>query len=343
MRNVLMALAEFELERIRESWEAARNHAIARGVHISNRPAVGYLRGEDRRLVPDPVAAPIITAVFHKRASGASLSRLCDYLNESLPKENGGAWSIQTLTSILQRRVYLGEAYAGEVVNENAHEPLITPNVWFAAQAVPATYVRRENQALLAGLIKCAACGYGMTRMSGGARGYSNYRCTVRHSTGNCPEPARISTMKADRFVMDSVSEWIKKGEETFHASEIEQQLADAQARAETGEAELIAFRDSEAISIIGQDAFLDGLRTRQETLDAVNTELTTLQQSASAAVIPELTEGVVSRILELDQDRQRELLVMVLESVTVRRAENPNSKFADPAERIEIHWKQML
>jgi site-specific DNA recombinase len=343
MRNVLMALAEFELERIRESWEAARNHAIARGVHISNRPAVGYLRGDDGRLVPDPVAAPVIQEVFRRRASGESLSRLCDYLNESLPKDNEGAWSITTVTSILQRRVYLGEAYAGEIVNESAHEPLVAPNLWFAAQALPATYIRRENQSLLAGLIKCAACGYTMTRVGGGSRGYRNYRCTVRHSTGNCPEPARISTKKADGYVLSQISQWIKAGEQDFHASEVEQQLADAQARAESAEAELIAFRDSEAASIIGQDSFLEGLRTRQGTLEAVQQELDTLQHTASAAVIPELTEGAFSSFLEQDEKKQRDLVVMVLDSVTVKRAENPNSKFADPAERMAIHWKQML
>jgi site-specific DNA recombinase len=35
MRNVLMALAEFELDRIRESWQSAREHAIGRGIHRS--------------------------------------------------------------------------------------------------------------------------------------------------------------------------------------------------------------------------------------------------------------------------------------------------------------------
>jgi site-specific DNA recombinase len=343
MRNVLMALAEFELERIRESWEAARNHAIGRGIHISNRPAVGYVRGEDGRLEPDPLAAPIIAEVFRMRASGESLTAICDYLNEALPKENGGAWSITTLTSILSRRVYLGEAYAGKVVNANAHEPIVSSNEWFLAQAVPSTYIRRENQSLLAGLIKCAACGYAMTRVGGGSKGYRNYRCTVRHSTGHCPEPSRISTMKADRFVLESVSQWIKQGEQHFKASEIEQQLDDVKQRTEKAEAELVAFRDSEAASIIGQDSFLEGLRVRQESLEIAQQELASIEQTTLAVVVPELTEGVFSDFLNLPQEKQRELIVMVLDSVTVKRAENPNSKLADPAERMEVHWKQLL
>src|SRR5215210_1288508 len=64
MRSVLTALAEFELDRIRESWAHARDRAIARGVHISKIPPVGYVRGDDGRLQLDPVAAPIIREVF---------------------------------------------------------------------------------------------------------------------------------------------------------------------------------------------------------------------------------------------------------------------------------------
>jgi DNA invertase Pin-like site-specific DNA recombinase len=42
---MMLALAELELDRIRENWATARDHAIARGVHISRVPPLGYRRG----------------------------------------------------------------------------------------------------------------------------------------------------------------------------------------------------------------------------------------------------------------------------------------------------------
>src|SRR5215207_7550655 len=121
MRNVLTALAEFELDRIRDSWAQARDRAIGRGVHISNVPPVGYLRGGDGHLEPDAVAAPIIREVFARRSQGASCEQLADYLDKALPRENGNSWTRQTIAGIVGRRTYLGEAFQGTVVNAEAH------------------------------------------------------------------------------------------------------------------------------------------------------------------------------------------------------------------------------
>src|SRR5215207_1292205 len=101
MRNVLTALAEFELDRIRESWGHARDRAIGRGVHISNVPAAGYQRAADGRLEPDLVAAPIIAEVFRRRGQGDSWDALCAYLDKALPKPNGGGWTRQTVSSMI--------------------------------------------------------------------------------------------------------------------------------------------------------------------------------------------------------------------------------------------------
>jgi len=41
--RIMLSLAEYELDRVRSNWDAARAHAIARGVHLdpSPRPAIG--------------------------------------------------------------------------------------------------------------------------------------------------------------------------------------------------------------------------------------------------------------------------------------------------------------
>src|SRR5918995_1476244 len=52
--NMLLSLAELELERIRDSWATAQEHAVRRGVHVASRCPTGYQRRKDGRLEPHP-------------------------------------------------------------------------------------------------------------------------------------------------------------------------------------------------------------------------------------------------------------------------------------------------
>ena len=74
--NMILALAELELGRIRESWATAQEHAVRRGVHVASRAPTGYVRGSDRRLELDSLAAPAIAAAFEARAGEASLKEV---------------------------------------------------------------------------------------------------------------------------------------------------------------------------------------------------------------------------------------------------------------------------
>ena len=125
-RTMMLAIAELELDRIRENWQQVREHAIGRGVHISGVTAVGYQRGPDGRLQVDPVAAPVIRELFLRRAAGASWTGLCKFLDERLPRGDGKVWRSSTVLSIVNRRVYLGEAAAGSVVNPAAHPAIVS-------------------------------------------------------------------------------------------------------------------------------------------------------------------------------------------------------------------------
>ena len=52
--RLMLSLAEYDLDRIRSNWDAARAHAIARGVHLGPKPPTGYRRLKSGRLRPDP-------------------------------------------------------------------------------------------------------------------------------------------------------------------------------------------------------------------------------------------------------------------------------------------------
>jgi site-specific DNA recombinase len=337
MRNVLTALAEFELDRIRESWAQARERAIARGVHISNVPAVGYQRAEGGRLEPDPVAAPIVQEVFRRRAAGDSWNALCVYLDGALPRENGGGWTRQTVSSMIGHRVYLGQAHAGDSVNPDAHTPIVSRAEWEAAQVSARRAPRRENAALLAGILRCAGCGYTMTKMSDGKRGYANYRCRVRHGAGVCPEPARISERRADEHVERAFLGWLEQEQIAVEATAAGDASAAALTRVEAAEAELVAYRDAGLVTVIGREAFVAGLTQRQQALDEARHDLEQAQRADIA--LPLAPEELLEVWPALSAAEKGTILPAAIDAVAVRRADLPG-KGSSVAGRVRIYWR---
>jgi DNA invertase Pin-like site-specific DNA recombinase len=340
MRNVLTALAEFELDRIRDNWAEVRDRAIARGIHICKVPPVGYRRGDDGRLEPDPVAAPIVREVFIRRAGGASWNELGVFLDEKLPRENGGAWSRQTVGGVVARRTYLGEARQGDVVNADAHSPIVTRGEWEAAQhgaAGPAWEKRGGGAPLLAGLLRCASCGFVLTYMTDGRRGYHNYRCRVRHGAGVCESPARVSSKRIEPFIGEAVREWLAAEGIAAEAVEAADGIAEAVARVEAAEAELVAYRDTGLVSVIGRAAFLEGLTVRQYALEDARRELEE-GRSRGRSELPAEPLVLAELWPSLEVDERRAIIAAAIDTIAVAQAGEPGqgTKVAD---RIRIFW----
>src|SRR4051794_3191914 len=63
-----------------------------------------------------------------------------------------------SVKNIVANRVYLGEARQGELVNTGAHEPLVSLDVFRAANANRGVGPTKRNTRLLVGLVRCWAC-----------------------------------------------------------------------------------------------------------------------------------------------------------------------------------------
>ena len=140
--RILLSVAEFQLEGIRAGWDAAREHAIRRGVHLNHIVPVGYRKTRSGRLRPHPRNARIMTELYRRRAGGDSLNTLARHLESEnvLTGKGNPGWSASALSHTLRSRVYLGEVRSGPYVRSDAHEPLTDPATWQAAQhPLPAT------------------------------------------------------------------------------------------------------------------------------------------------------------------------------------------------------------
>jgi DNA invertase Pin-like site-specific DNA recombinase len=213
--TILFAFAELELRKITQSWSHAVAQAIEAGKYIAAKVPVGYVKGEDGRLVVDPEAASSVREVFRLRAQGRSWRELGDYLEREGVRTAWGnsTWTASSLRNLVMNRAYLGEARQGEIVNRKAHEPLVTEKEWQAAQPGERVILRKEQSrsaaCVLRGVLVCGGCGKRMLVGSStdpkGRRNPPHYYCKGRHASGRCPARASTRHTVIDPYVEEQL------------------------------------------------------------------------------------------------------------------------------------------
>ncbi len=276
-RSILLVIAEWYREQIRESWQVARERAVRRGVTISSTVATGYRRGDDGSLEIDSRWAAVVKEVFERRAGGESWAQLAQLMNTAgvpvrYAKAATGRWTGATVSRLVAGRVYLGESRHGEFVNATAHEALISLSLWHAAQAARGVQAPRSvrHPALLAGLVRCAGCGYGMYRNTGrGGNGSISvhYRCRGACSAGRCDERALVIAWDLEALV---IREFMRRASQlSVIGSQNSADLDAAVTELDEAEEALRIFRDDpRIIAALGADHFAAGLRQRAQRVD---------------------------------------------------------------------------
>ncbi len=340
MTQLLLLLAEWELDRIRETWAVARQRAVARGVHISSATPTGYIRREDGTLTPHPAYAPVIREVFERRAAGTGWTQLARLMDDRGVKGpyNSARWTNRAVATIVERRAYLGEAYSGEHRNPDAHEAIIDRGLWEAAQhAVPVPARRGPGEpALLAGLLRCAGCRHLMRPDKMTVRGGERvriYRCRLNHSTGKCSRGASVMGRVVEPWIEAQVLSLL---ETQADATESTQELESALLALDEAEAELAAFRDEERIlGALGREGYLAGIEARAHRVDAAAGGVAAARRSAGAVPGGKVLSAAWP---DLTVTERQHVLRGAIDAVFVRAVARSNVPIGDPSRSL-IMW----
>jgi site-specific DNA recombinase len=328
-QNIFLALAQMERERIAESWESSRRNAVEkRRIHVASKTPTGYLRAEDKTLIPDPATAPAIRDIFRLRAEGNGWSRLRDHLRErGVKSPYGGNWTPQGLKNIVRNRVYLGEARSGAYRCKDAHPALVSQAEWDAAQRARGvvTPARSEGGALLSGIIRCAGCRYVMKpdsiRDRNGNR-VDQYRCRNQGAGGDCPSQASVLRHILDPWVVEQLFLAIDANGILARPAEASLRLTDAERNVEEARFEREVFLTSVSAAEFGADAYAAGLRARQERLDEAMSELAAIAgQEDARNRLPEPTT-LAEMWPTLSTQRRRSIIAGAFDAVMLRRPE---------------------
>ena len=204
--QTLASVAELERENIRTRTRDGLHRAFRSGKYMGVVP-YGYVANKDARLEVVPEEAEVVREIFGRITDGASLYSVAKELNERHTPPPGrrygsgkrrwqNKWAPTTVRNIVHQRAYSGvhEVTLGGTGRVERPVPaIIDPLIQEQAKTTLAegkrrTYQREGNRKyLLAGLVKCAFCGYGCSGRAvtskGKRRSYytciSNFRAKV--------------------------------------------------------------------------------------------------------------------------------------------------------------------
>jgi site-specific DNA recombinase len=322
VRNLFLMLAQWQRDTLAEGWDETRARANALG--IARVAPYGYVRGEDRRLYPDPETCEWVPAAFALRADGLGVRAIATELqSRGAVGYRGAVFTAELANKVLQNRVYLGELWDGEYVNVSSHEPLVDRALFDRAQAVrgPSKVGERET-ALLAGIARCSGCGQKMLARHTRQRHADGsvkrrYTCRGHFSWGDCPRPASIDERSLDAYVLRTFrDDFIDVEAEGVFTSDA---IDAATSAREAAEAEVRRYVTDPAVSALASsepELWSEGLATRNATLARARDEEDALRNAARGFALPE-DIGVTWD--ELGKPEARAYLVDAYPAVVVR------------------------
>jgi DNA invertase Pin-like site-specific DNA recombinase len=287
--RLMLSMAEWELDRVRSAWSAARARAVANGRHISAWVPAGYQRSSDGRLRADPIAGPLIGELFQRRAAGNSARVLCGLLEDRgvVSAHGTSHWSVSGVRGLLANRVYLGEARSGSYVCPGAHEALIDPVTWQQAQRPRVLRAQPGRPKVLGTLLRCATCRHVMgcdAQAASGRQIVRNYRCANLAAGAGCQNQARIRSDLIEPYIEEVFFSLVKR-----HRRPGFERLDRLQERVVKTEARLAAYRDNPGVAdALGSERYEEGLRWRRKQVDHALLAVGRARRAVSEPALPD-------------------------------------------------------
>lgn len=197
--TMMGAFAEYYRRSVGERLHSAQAAAVKRGVAPFPSIPAGLERGGDGRLVTN-ADAPAVVEAFRMRASGETIDQIRSFL-----ASRGIKLTYRGVQGLLGAKLLLGEIHFGDLVNREAHEPVIERQLWDEVQNAT---IRRggrpaKSDRLLArlGILRCATCKARMVVATSHHSRYWVYRCPP---VGDCERRVSIAATIAESVVVEA-------------------------------------------------------------------------------------------------------------------------------------------
>lgn len=321
--------------------DVRRREAVSGVPRIAGRRAYGYAR--DYSAIVEGEAAMIHEAVERVRGGESMWSICSDWNRRGVATVTGGAWTVQTLTSILRSGRIAGlREHRGAIVAEGQWPSIITPEVRDELLVLLATKRpagKRARSYPLTGLLVCGRCGNPLRSLAreGGKRSYA---CRSGPGLGGCGG-IRIQAPGVEDHVRDLVCGMLADPDTRAALASIGADAELPGADEAPGEALRKLSEKRQRLIDLYTDGDIDRaeFRTRRDVIDdeigAIEAEIAQRQGTRTLTDIPQSFDELVDEWEHRGIDFQRRLIALLLHPITVQPAGTKRRTF-DPG-RLEI------
>ncbi|HBJ37818.1 MAG TPA: resolvase, partial [Planctomycetaceae bacterium] len=223
--NVLLSFAQFERDMISERTRDKMRAARRKGRWVGGKPILGY-DVVKTKLVVDPLEARRVREIFDLYLNLKSTLQVAKVLNErgwrmkewttKKGAEIGGSeFNKNKVTAVLTNPTYTGNIEFDGQLLPGMQEAIVTQDVFDRVQELLEQNSRAKkdmnrckHNALLQGMLRCAACDCGMshTYTKKVSKLYRYYVCHRAQKQGwsNCPSPS-LPAAEIEDFVVDQI------------------------------------------------------------------------------------------------------------------------------------------
>jgi site-specific DNA recombinase len=208
--HVLSLVAQLEKEFISFRTTSGMEKRVEDGLYSGGR-VFGY-DFSNGKLVVNPEQARIVQYMFEKYAiDGWGYFKIMDDLNmQGIKTIKGNSWSINSVKTILENRLYIGEFKWKKQYRKGEHMPIIDLDLWEKAEAMRSIKSHTPEKIHpgsfpLSGLLKCPLCGSSMVQANANPKN-KYYVCSKRKTTNKSACNSNLVKKEtAETFVLNHV------------------------------------------------------------------------------------------------------------------------------------------
>lgn len=377
-----LMFARMEYKSIKRKMYAGRERSAKDGCYIGARKVYGYhkvpAQGKDGpTLAVYPEQAAVVLDIFQMCADGKTSYQIADALNARGIKPNySDHWSTSTIRQMLKNPVYIGQITWGKrvkravvgpdgvkrvknqraIISQGKHPPIIPEPLWasvaaiMAGHAAPTVKPGRPLENPLAGLIRCARCGYVMQRQQDKTRP-DLLRCHNRQCDqirGDLKMVERLILEYLDQQFTPSAGLDFAQNQRNQERQRAAKLLRDQIKQAEAQQGRLADLLEQGIYSVedfVGRRNVLSerllGLRRQLAEVtepDAVQERLAELRK-----IIPPSMTVSEAYAMATTNEQKNQLLKSLLDRVEYDKTEKRRGKYDDPARGLTLEFKLLF
>lgn len=134
--SMLEGYAEYYSAELSEKTHRGQRENALKGKNNGGGIPLGYLLGDEQKLVLDPVTAPLVQEVFQRYANGEIIRTIVeDFNRRGLKTKSGKPFSPNSFNRILKNRKYIGEYQYQDVIIPGGVPAILSDDLFYQVQA----------------------------------------------------------------------------------------------------------------------------------------------------------------------------------------------------------------